>query len=603
MIHTNNWFSKTLFFNIILLLILFTIRCASPGAISGGPKDEEPPVLVKSVPKDYATNFKGKKIRIDFDEFIQLKDVSQQFNVSPPLKKKPKVWLKNKSVVVEYSDTLKDSTTYTLSFGNSIVDNNEGNVLANFEFVFSTGAFIDSLGIRGGIVDAFSLNPDKDPLLLMLYSNLADSAPFKEVPLFTGRSDKDGNFAINNVKPGTYRLYGIKDKNFNYKYDPGSEPIAFFDTLVQLDTFKIGQQNALLKLTQPDSLLSDTIKGKKLNDTSKIAMVPDSMEIRQIKNSLHIDLRTFIEKNKKQYLKDYSRKNRRYLNMVFNRPLKDDSLLLTPIYYDAKDWSLFEFDTNHDSLNIWLTDTNLIKSDTLRMKIEYIGDTAWITDTLNFKYITEETTGKKPKKVVEEKMKISFNSPSPLEQKKPVLIETQYPISKTDISKIQLTKKVDTVEVPVKFVLKSDSNFMRCYSINAAFEEKEAYNLTFLPGSFENIYNLTSDTIKSMVSVQKADYYGTFYLTLSGFRYPLIVQLIEKNEVAFEKYVQLDGKVVFDMLPPTEYTLKIIFDNDGDKKYTDGDLLKHRQPEKVMFYKDLIKMRSNWEMEVNWIMQ
>jgi hypothetical protein len=581
---------------ISIVILLFTIRCASPGSITGGPKDVSPPVLVGSQPEMYATNFKGKKVKVDFDEFIQLKDVNQQFNVSPPMKKKPKVWLKNKTVVVEYSDTLKDSTTYTLSFGNSIIDNNEGNVFPNFEFVFSTGSYVDSLGVVGGIVDAFSLKKDEEPYLIMLYTNLSDSAPYKEVPLFTGRSNKSGIFSVNNVKPGVYRLYGIKDKNFNYKYDAFSEPIAFFDTLVYLDTMHLNMQKPYIPI--------DTAK----QDTSKTKFKTDSIMMRKLKNSLHLDLKSFTEKSQKQFIKDYSRKDRRFLNLVFNNPIKDDSLVITPIYYNVKNWRILEFDQNHDSINVWLTDTSLIKSDTLRMKLEYFGtnkknDTIWATDTLNFRFIADEKVSKKQKKPVEEKMKIAFASPDPLDLKTALIFESKYPFNKLDQSKIQLTKKVDTLNVPVKFKIDQDKKEFRKLVLNANFEEQVSYTLTLYPNFIENIYNLPTDTIIKQFSVQRAEYYGTLFLTLKCYQYPVIAQLINDSKVAFEKTITKDGKITFDHLPPSEFTLKLVFDKNRDGKYTNGNLLKHIQPEKVLFYKEPIKMRSNWEMDVNWTIE
>jgi hypothetical protein len=287
------------------------------GSIAGGPKDEDPPKIVNSAPKMYAINFKDKEIKIDFDEYIQLKDVNQQLNVSPPFKKKPKVWLKNKTLIIQYSDTLKDNTTYTLNFGNSVSDLNEGNIYNNLEFVFSTGNYIDSLGVRGKIVNAFDLKPEKESLLAMLYSDLSDSAPLKETPIFTSRADKDGYYSINNVKPGTYRLYALKDRNFNYKYDPGTETIAFCDSNMILESTEI------LKYQNKNNIFPpDTASYKNPKDTTHKKHQVDSLALKRSKNSIYEELFLFNEKNKSQYIKDYSRKDKHHLDFGFYKPLK-----------------------------------------------------------------------------------------------------------------------------------------------------------------------------------------------------------------------------------------------------------------------------------------
>ena len=162
----------------LCILAIIVASCAKVGNIQGGPKDSIPPVVMKSTPDNFSTNFKDKKIKIEFNEFIELKDLNKEFNMSPPVTKKPKIWLNGKVMVVEIRDTLKDSTTYTLSFGNSIVDLNEGNKFSSFEFVISTGTYIDSMGVHGKIKDALTQKPLKEPPLAMLYANLDDSAFF-----------------------------------------------------------------------------------------------------------------------------------------------------------------------------------------------------------------------------------------------------------------------------------------------------------------------------------------------------------------------------------------------------------------------------------------
>jgi hypothetical protein len=205
-------------FAILSLPILFA-GCAKIGSPTGGPKDETPPKVIKSVPDNYSTNFDNKRIEIEFDEFIQLKNINQELVVSPPQKVKPVVRLRNKVMLIDLQEELIDSTTYTLNFGQAIVDNNESNLLENYQFVFSTGRHIDSLGVSGLIVNAFDLKPSEEPVTIMLYDKFYDSVPYLEIPTYIGKSNKKGYFEVNNLKSDTFKVFALKDKNYNLIYD------------------------------------------------------------------------------------------------------------------------------------------------------------------------------------------------------------------------------------------------------------------------------------------------------------------------------------------------------------------------------------------------
>ncbi len=592
-----NYFYCILF---VLAIGLLTYQCASVGTISGGPKDLDPPKMVSSSPKMYATNFKNKEIRIDFNKYIQLKDVNQQLNVSPPLKKKPLVWIKNKSLIIQYKDTLKENTTYTFNFGNSISDLNEGNIYNNFEFVISTGNYVDSLGVRGQIVDAFDLKPEKESVLAMLYSNLSDSAPYKEVPEFTSRTDKDGYFYINNVKPGTYRLYALKDKNFNYKYDPFTEAIAFKDSNVILDSSKISNLKEK-NLFFP----SDTLHFYSIKDTIRKKHILDSIATKRSRNSIYSELLLFYEKDKRQYLKDFSRKYKRRFDIRFSKPLRNDSIIIKPLYFGVTNWYLLEKYKNHDSLTIWLTDTNLIKVDTLKTVVQYWGnskkgDLIWKSDTLNFKFTGLEKTEKKSKKQKPQTAKVTTNATGTVDLNSEPYIESEFPLSKINTNKFQLFQKVDTIEFPSKFSIVADSISPKRVNIMSSWIEQTNYKLMIFPGALENIYGIQYDTIISSFTTQKLEYYGKLTINLSGIKMPMIVQLLDKDNVVVEKYATSDGAIIFDYLQPKSYTIKVIFDENGDRIWNTGNLIKKKQPEKVLFYKDEVKIRSNWDVTIAW---
>ncbi len=578
-------------------ILILVFGCAKPGYISGGPKDLDPPVVVNSEPQQYALNFKGNKIRIDFNEYIQLKDVNRQLNVSPPVKKKPQVWIKNKSIMVQLRDTLKDTTTYTLNFGNSISDNNENNPLTNYEFVFSTGNFLDTLGIRGRILDAFTLTPDKESVLALLYNDLSDSAPIKTTPMFTSRTDKDGYFSISNVKPGKYNLFALKDNNLNYKYNVSLEEFGFIDSVVVLNPEVVRNKPNDGYIFPPDTATTR-------KDTAHKVHLPDSLEILKERNSLHIDLFTFLEKNKQQYIRNYGRKYRHHIELVFNNDIINDSIKLRLQYFPNKNWYMLEPTNRPDSILAWITDTSLLKVDTLKTIVNYWGtnkkgDTIWKSDTLNFRYSGIDKL-KKGKKAKPPRMKINWDNGPTADLNVPLLFEFQYPLDSIDYSKITFIEKVDSTTKDVKYEVKADSLFYRDLYISTSWDEGANYEIKFLPGAFKNIYNIEHDTTIYKFSTQKLEFYGKLIINLDSINSPVILQLIDNNKILYEKYANKSGKIVFDYLQPKNYILKLIYDTNGDHQWTTGDYLNKRQPEKVVFYKDKINVRSNWDIDISW---
>jgi hypothetical protein len=217
------------------LILGLATGCAKVGSPVGGPKDVTPPEVVSSKPANMATNFNDKRVEITFNEFLKFKDQEKVFVTSPPFKKKPEVVLKYKTVVVNFREDLLPDRTYTLNFGNSITDNNEGNPVRDFEFVFSTGKYIDSLSFEGKVVSAFNHQPDKDGLFVMLFDVIGDSVPMKYLPAYTAKTNEKGFFRINHIKADTFMVVAIKDANNNYMYETNEE-VAFSDSLLFLDT-------------------------------------------------------------------------------------------------------------------------------------------------------------------------------------------------------------------------------------------------------------------------------------------------------------------------------------------------------------------------------
>ncbi|TYA60217.1 hypothetical protein FVF61_00145 [Formosa maritima] len=268
---------------------MFLANCANRGRPSGGDKDLIPPKIIKSEPENFSTNFSGKEIKITFDEFVKLNNIQKQLIISPPMDPAPEILplgSASKSITIKIKDTLEANTTYAFNFGNSIVDNSEGNPYPYYRFVFSTGEYIDSLSVKGNIIDATLLKPD-DYVSVMLYeidSTYTDSTIYKKKPKYiTNTLDSTTTFSIDNIKAGKYKLIALKDENQDSKYQQRSDKIGYLDQPITvpkdtLYTIKLFKEVADTKIVNPRLISGEKIafgfegdyENMKINITSEI---------------------------------------------------------------------------------------------------------------------------------------------------------------------------------------------------------------------------------------------------------------------------------------------------------------------------------------------
>ena len=218
-----------LFSSLILLIAKITVLttgCASIIPPQGGPRDTIPPVLLKANPGDSSRNFTGNRITFTFDEFVDVQSVQGNLLVSPTPKNTPAVDFKLNTVTIRLKDSLEVNTTYSLDFGDAIKDYNEGNVMKGFTYIFSTGSYIDSLGLSGKVILAEDGKTDST-LIVMLHKNADDSAIIKEKPRYIAKLDGKGNFIFKNLPPGTFYLYALKDEGGSRRYFDNKQLFGF----------------------------------------------------------------------------------------------------------------------------------------------------------------------------------------------------------------------------------------------------------------------------------------------------------------------------------------------------------------------------------------
>ena len=225
--------SASIYFSLFIVFIivaLSNIGCANMIPPTGGPRDSLPPVLVSALPKDSVTNFTGNRITINFDEYIDLQNTFENVLVSPTPKNNPVINFNFRTISIRIKDTLEPNTTYSINFGNAIRDINEGNVLKDFTYIFSTGNTIDENTISGKVILAQTGKVDST-LIVVLHRNLDDSAVVKDKPRYIARVDGEGNFKFNNLAAGKYAMFALPN-DYAKKYDDTTKLFAFADSAI-----------------------------------------------------------------------------------------------------------------------------------------------------------------------------------------------------------------------------------------------------------------------------------------------------------------------------------------------------------------------------------
>ena len=582
-----------------ILWVVLLHGCANPGTPTGGPKDELPPNIKKSIPLQGQLNFKGKEVSIVFDELIQLKEVNQKLVVSPPLNKQPVAVARGAELLVTFDEDLQENTTYTLDFADAISDNNEGNVLENFRFSFSTGDVVDSLAISGHLFQADNLKPASG-ILVFIHDNLSDTVFQTLVPVRLAKTDALGAFSIRNVRPGNYHLFALDDANRNYIYDQPGEQIAWLDSLVVpafeyrtvVDTIKI--DTTLVQPAVVDSLVTDSLVSREV-----LVYTPDSLQ-----------MFLFSEKPVDQFISLSERKEKARINIHFRKKVESFSIKPLLDTYDP-DWFLLESSANHDSLSIWLKDPQLIENDSLPMALTYLTVDSLKqpfvkNDTITFFFFDTAVKKSEKRKKDAKAEEIPSLNLKDLQTNLDVFGRLSFTLDAAPIeinsNGLHLTQLVDSVNVPVEFKFTHDSLSIRQFYIDRSWEPRSSYELVVDSASLRDVYEKVNKPFKFKTTVSKLDSYSTFYLTVENPQEKWLVQVLSANKesVVRQAKVPANGKIAFRLIKPGEYMLRMVVDKNENGQWDTGDYVSRRQPEPIYYYQDKISARANWEHVVKW---
>lgn len=569
---------KTIKFIMLSFIVLsLSYSCANMGMPEGGAKDSTPPELIKSEPANFSTRVNQKRFKLYFNEYIVSKDLNKQLIISPPIKEKPEIKFKGKSIQIDFNESLLPNTTYSINFGNAIADNNEGNVLKNFQYVFATGDHLDSLRISGKVISA-ETGKAAENVLLMLYKNHSDSAPYKELPYYLARSDDKGRFSIKNIADTSYRLFCLLDGNSSFTFDQPGESIGFYKEEIR-PSAKV--------IVRTDTIPGDSIKADSVVVKEQTIFSPDSLEIA-----------LFTEDFFKQYLKSKSRIEEDHIQLVFNEKVSGPLTLSSgQPGVNPSNW-LIDFNAGHDTLNLWINDSLEFKNDSLYFFMHWpntkiFNPDSLQTDTLNLHF---HATDKNKKS-----LKATFSPKKNLELSTLPSIVFNRPIQRIDTSQLLLYQRKDSTNELCNFQLQQDSSALRKYILNAEFVPGATYQFITDSAAFLSYPNLTNDSLAYEFFVRNTDYYGQIILEYQLGGFPAIIQLLDAKETVLAEF-QIDGSNTLKIpgLKAGTYNLRAIIDENKNNKWDSGNYLKQRQPEKVLNYTDPVKVRANWDIELNW---
>lgn len=513
------------------------MSCAKRGSITGGLKDTLAPVLVSSAPKNFTTDFKGNEINLVFDEYIKLKNLNKQLIISPPMKYEPLITPTgvSKFINIKIKDTLLPNTTYSFNFGESIADNNEGNALNQFKYIFSTGPYIDSLTLGGKIKDAYAKNVDNFVSVMLYEANdkYKDSVIYKEFPRYiTNTLDSMRTFKFENLKEGKYLLVALKDKSSNNKYNPKDDKIGFIKHFITVPN---------------DSLF-------------ELSLFKETLPLKAFKP---------IQASGNRLLLPYEGKQ----NFKLNKPtivLKNNGETLETIVTQFP---------KKDSLQIWYKP---LKADSLSLEVS--------KDTYNKKFTFKIKDQKK------DTLNIKAVQNGVINFRDRFTLDTETPLVKFDKSKIKLINKDSAA---VDFTTEYDELDQKLYiDFKKEPLQKYNFTFFpgALTDFYEKTNDTLSYKLSTK---EYEDYGNLVLTLKNVKRFPIIVEITNKkgDQVLASAYSEGETKLEFNHIEPNSFTVRVIYDDNKNKIYDTGNFLEKKYAEEVTYLQESFDVRTNWDWQ------
>ncbi len=536
---------------LLLFVICFLVHsCARVGSPVGGPKDTLAPRFLSSNIDTTRVNVKRDihELRLDFDEYVTLKDINKNLIISPPIKNIKRILpsnIANKFVLIQWADTLQANTTYNFNFGNSIVDNNESNILRYFNFAFSTGDKLDDLYVSGEVQDALQIKKkegsNENKLVVGLYQ-VKDTMNYRQKPYYITKVDEDGYYELNYLSPGKYKIIAFDDDNGNSVYDPGKEKIGFQKEAIDIEKSISGLNLKVYPSKKP-------LKYSEMKEIAGGVLMlfeghPDEVKVQSL-----------------------------------NEKLKDIKVTHNP---------------KSDSVRIWF---DAVKND--------------VGQTVNEKLVFSHNIGAKKDSAYSVSLFYKYNKKNVMDldsdngggslpPNTDFKIVSSYIIDKIDPAKWTLNIKGDSLNtIPFKARI-SDTNPYQIL-IQSDFISGKDYQLTIPKETVSSFYAKNVQSKRFDFDIAKIDEFGSLEFTLQNAPASSYwIQLLDGSEkVIYQKYTK-GNNVKFNILKPNEYIVRILVDNNENKYWDEADFASETFAEDAfVFYKKAI-VRGLWETKEEW---
>ena len=597
-----------------LLALLLTAACASIGNPDGGRFDETPPRVVGSSPADGAVNVSKRKVQILFDEYIKLEKASEKVVISPPQIEPANVRADGKRVKVDFYDSLRANTTYTIDFSDAIEDNNEGNPMGQYTFSFSTGDVIDTMQVSGRVLNAADLEPIKG-IMVGLYpaDSIWNDTLFRTRPfLRVSRTNGEGRFTIKGVKDGAYRVRALDDKDGDFVFSQKNERVAFDTTVYVTGSFPDVRMDTVWR----DSLWYDSIRVVPYTHYT-----PDD-----------VLLLAFLEDGQERHLLKTAYPEPTNFTFYFTAP-SDSTPRIKGLNFDER-CLVADASLKNDTVTFWVTDTALIhRQDTLSMILSYME-----TDTLGQLVVTNDTLDLSPKttyaKIAAERSKQieawekdrerrqkKAKKPLPYEENpyertwleagfKPsgslapnqnVRYLAKEPILEVDTTKIHFYVKKDTDWLPAPFLFMPEERSAKSYMLYAEWEPGQKYRFVMDTAAMVSVLEHESKSVRQEFHVRAVEEYGSIFIHVISPDTGVVVQLLSKNDkVEAQQRTDKDGNADFFFMKPGEYYMRCYVDANGNGQWDTGDYASGLQPERVYYFGKPLPLKAQWDLRQDW---
>ena len=593
----------------LVFLFLLATACANPGSgPDGGPYDEELPYVVSTTPASGDSGVKGRRVTLQFNEFIKLENASEKVTVSPPQIEMPDILTSGKRITVTLNDSLRPNTTYTIDFSDAIEDNNEGNPMGNYTFFFSTGRTVDTLEVAGHVLAAEDLEPIKG-ILVGLHSDTTDSAfrtrPFDRV----ARTDGSGRFSIKGVAPGRYRIYALNDGDGDFRFTQKSEMIAFGRESISPSFFQDTRYDTLWR----DTVHYDTIVARPFTH-----FTPDD-----------VVLRAFKEVNPVRHLLKTEYPVPEQFTIFFTAP-STHVPEVRGLNFDASKL-LPRISSGNDTLTFWVADTLLVRQDTLTLALTYEEsndstlELSLRTDTLELS--PKLTWAKRDKQRQEEweeweknrekalKNDRPFNEEPPTvwikltprierplaPDQNPVLVIDE-PLARFDTSGVHLRLIVDSTETEAPYLLEPLPGRDFSFRLMGEWRPGQQYVIVVDSAAMTSVFGHRNRRMEQKFNIAKDDEFGSFFVNVQGLDgdTTAIVELLDGRGKVVRRCRAPQGRADFFYLKPGDYYLRLLLDRDGDGMWTTGEFETGQPPEEVYYNPVKFNVRARWDIEQDW---